>query len=282
MTTGFATIAGGVMAAYIAFGIPPEHLISASVMSCPAALAMSKLSYPAAKAEPTATTAATATATATAATTATTTAAATEFRRADPLSLTTEPSAETGERLVELADSSQYTNVFDAMASGASLAVGLVANIVANIIAFLGVLAFLNSVLQWAGNLVGVSGLTFDLVFSYVLWPVAFMMGVPKDDCLQVARLLGQKTFINEFVAYHNLSELRKQELISGKAEVIATYALCGFSNFGSIGVQIGGLSAIAPSRKTDFAELALRAMVTGTVACFMTACVASMLLEFE
>eukprot|EP00440_Ansanella_granifera_P004563 gb/GFBE01004948.1/.p1 GENE.gb/GFBE01004948.1/~~gb/GFBE01004948.1/.p1 ORF type:complete len:591 (+),score=105.59 gb/GFBE01004948.1/:1-1773(+) len=244
MSCGFATIAGGVMAAYISQGVPPDHLIAASVMSCPAALAMAKVSYP-----------------------------ETETSR-------TNGDTSSAEMKALCADG--HSNVLDAMSSGVSTGISMAVNVGGNLIAFIAVMAFLNSSLTYAGSLVGIEGLTFQVVFSYVLWPLAFLMGVKPDDCGAVGLLIGEKTFINEFVAYKHLVDMKSRGEISAHSAVIATYALCGFSNFGSIGVQIGGLSAIAPSRKQDFAELALRSMITGTMACFMTACVAGMLVQWD
>jgi len=235
MTAGFASIAGGVMAAYISFNIPADHLLAASVMSCPAALAMAKLSYP-----------------------------ETEICRTDDLHAITRD---------------ESVNVLDAMATGVMTGISLAASIAGMLIAFVAAMAFLNSALEWTGSLVGLEGLTFDLVMSYIMWPLAFMMGVPQEDCLKVGLLIGEKTVLNEFVAYRHLADMVKKGEISQKAEIIATYALCGFSNFASIGVQIGGLSTLAPSRKHDFARLAFRAMATGSVACFMTGCIAGILI---
>lgn len=171
-------------------------------------------------------------------------------------------------------------NVLDAMATGVITGISLAGTIAGMLIAFVAAMAFLNAALEWTGELVGLQGLTFDLVMSYAMWPLAFMMGVPQEDCLTVGLLIGQKTVLNEFVAYRNLADLVAKGAISTKAEVIATYALCGFSNFASIGIQVGGLSVLAPSRKQDFARLALRAMVTGSVACFMTGCIAGILIS--
>jgi len=226
------------MAAYVGFGIPAEHLLAASVMSCPAALAMAKLSYPETE----------------------------EASRMD----------EVMEDMVK----DHHRNVFDAMSAGVTTGILMAANIAGHLIAFVAAMAFMNSALTWAGSLVGIEGLTFQLLCSYLLWPVAFMMGVPAEDCKAVGLLLGEKTIVNEFLAYQHLSQMKADGTISVRAQMIATYALCGFANFGSIGVQIGGLGTIAPCRKNDVAELALRAMITGTVACFMTACIAGMLLE--
>lgn len=248
MTGGFATIAGGVMAAYISFGVPAEHLIAASVMSAPAALALSKLMFP-----------------------------------------ETEESVTAGTVRVKV--ESPSANSIEAAATGALDGMQLVLNVAAMLIGFLALLALLNALLGWAGGLFGYPGLTLELLFSYVLAPVAWLMGVPWQDCGQVGILLGKKTALNEFIAYADLKTLIDNgaavaagqaapgPTISPRAVILATYALCGFSNFGSIGIQIGGIGGIAPDRKSDLAKLGLRAMIAGTLACFMTACIAGILL---
>jgi nucleoside transporter len=244
MTGGFATIAGGVLAAYVSFGVSASALISASVMSAPAALAVSKLLYPETELSPT--------------------------RDAKNIKIAVGPEG----------------NVVEAAASGAAAAVGLVGNIAAMLIAFLSLVAVLDAILGWLGGMVDLPTLSFKLICSYVLTPAAWLMGVDAADCQKVGALLGEKTFINEFVAYLSLSDLIKNkatgegDTISLRSEVIATYALCGFSNVGSIGIQLGGLIPLAPHRAADIAALGVRAMLAGTVACFMTACVAGILFD--
>ncbi|MBE9102351.1 NupC/NupG family nucleoside CNT transporter [Vacuolonema iberomarrocanum] len=236
MTGGFATIAGGVLAAYVSFGVPAEHLIAASVMSAPAALAISKLMFP-----------------------------------------ETEESVTSGEVKLTVEQSSE--NAVDAISSGALDGLRLALNVGAMIIAFLGLLAAFNALLGWLGSLVGIADLSLELILSYLLAPVAWLMGVPWVDCGQVGILLGKKTILNEFIAYLDLQPLIEEEAISERAIVIATYALCGFANIGSIGIQIGGIGGIAPDRRGDLAKLAVRAMIGGTIACFMTASIAGMLI---
>lgn len=236
MTGGFATIAGGVLAAYVSFGVPAEHLIAASVMSAPAALAISKLMFP-----------------------------------------ETEESVTSGEVKMTVEQSSE--NAVDAISSGALDGLRLALNVGAMIIAFLGLLAAFNALLGWLGSLVGIADLSLELILSYLLAPVAWLMGVPWVDCGQVGILLGKKTILNEFIAYLDLQPLIEEETISERAIVIATYALCGFANIGSIGIQIGGIGGIAPDRRGDLAKLAVRAMIGGTIACFMTASIAGMLI---
>jgi hypothetical protein len=163
-------------------------------------------------------------------------------------------------------------------------------NVAAMLIAFTAILPLLDFFLQLPGGLFGWLGLdgaqgffaflTLDRLMGWMLAPLAFVLGVPWDDAVLVGALLGSKTVINEFVAFLQLSSALEQgALLHGKSVVIATYALCGFSNLASIGIQIGGLSVIAPTRRTDLAQLGFRAMIAASLACFMTAAVAGMLL---
>lgn len=236
MTGGFATIAGGVMAAYISFGVPAEHLIAASVMSAPAALAISKLFYP-----------------------------------------ETEASLTAG--YVKIPVEKVYVNAIDAAATGAIEGLKLALNVGGMLIAFLGLLAMFNALLSWLGGFLGFPQLTLELILSYLMWPVAWLMGIPVQECGQVGILLGKKTILNEFIAYLDLKGLMEQKSLSERSIIIATYALCGFSNIGSIAIQIGGIGGISPTRQPDLARLGIRAMIAGSIACFMTACIAGILL---
>ncbi|KAK3570599.1 hypothetical protein QTP86_023666 [Hemibagrus guttatus] len=242
---GFATIAGSVMGAFISFGIDPSSLIAASVMAAPCALAMSKLSYP-----------------------------------------ETEESKFKSEDNIKLEGGGEQ-NILEAASAGASASVGLVANIAANLIGFLAILAFINAALSWLGGMVGYPHITFELICSYLFMPVAFMMGIPFDECFIVAELIGTKLFLNEFIAYQKLAELKNNRLngitevgkyISVRSEIISTYALCGFANFSSLGIVIGGMSSICPSRKSDISALVLRALLTGTCVSLVNASVAGLL----
>ncbi len=238
MTGGFATIAGGVMAAYISFGIPAEHLLAASVMSAPAALAVSKVFYP-----------------------------------------ETDKSQTQGK--IDTMPTSNYVNGIDAISTGTMEGLKLALNVGAMLIAFLGLLALVNALLAVVGNQIGMPDLSLEWILSYLMFPVAWLMGIPWADCQTVAVLLGKKLIFNEFVAYLDLQQLISGDIpaISERAKVIATYALCGFSNIGAIGIQIGGISAIAPERQSDMAQLSFRALAAGSIACFMTACVAGILI---
>jgi len=247
MTGGFATIAGSVLAAYISFGISASHLLSASVMSAPAALAFAKLFYPETKKSKT---------------------------TADNLAF----------------PQSEDANVLDAAANGASQSVFLVGNIAGSLIAFLAFVAFVNGLLGWFGGLVGYPFLSFEFLLGWIFYPLAFIMGVPcgeaetpqgpVDECQLVGVLVGLKTIVNEFAAYDKLSSFRSK--MSPRSVAIATYALCGFSNPASIGVQIAALSYMAPARRGHISQVAIRAFIAGSAACFLTACIAGTLIKHE
>ena len=236
MTGGFATIAGGVLAAYVSFGVSPKHLIAASVMSAPAALAISKIMFP-----------------------------------------ETEESPTRGE--VSLKVERTTANGIDAIASGALDGLKLALNIGAMIIAFLAILAAFNAFLGFLGGLFGYPDFSLEIILATLLAPVAWLMGIPWADCAAVGTLLGKKTILNEFIAYLDLQALIEAGELSDRAITIATYALCGFANIGSIGIQIGGIGGMAPNRRADLARIGVRAMIAGTLACFMTACIAGILL---
>ena len=236
MTGGFATVAGGVMAAYIGMGVNAGHLLAASVMSAPAALVMAKLMFP-----------------------------------------ETEESVTAGEVKIEV--ERPWANVIDAAASGAADGMKLALNVAAMLLAFIGLIAMINALLIKFGVAVGFPTLTLEWLMGVVFRPFAWVMGVPWAEADEVGTLLGIKTVINEFVGYVRMEEMVKAGQLSPRAEVISTYALCGFSNFSSIAIQIGGIGAMAPERKSDLARLGLRAMVAGSLACFQTATIAGMLI---
>ncbi|MCY4627831.1 MAG: NupC/NupG family nucleoside CNT transporter, partial [Acidobacteria bacterium] len=162
-------------------------------------------------------------------------------------------------------------NLIDAAATGASAGMKLVLNVVAMLIAFLSIVALINLPL-------GAVGLSLSDILGWVFAPIAFLVGVPAAEVNTVAALLGKKVILNEFVAYLDLTALKAAGTLSAKSEVIATFALCGFANLGSVGIQIGGIGAIAPGRKKDLARLGLRALAGGTLATLVTAAIAGML----
>jgi CNT family concentrative nucleoside transporter len=241
MTGGFATVAGGVLAAYVGMLVAyfPDiagHLIAASVMSAPAALAISKVMYP-----------------------------------------ETEQPVTRGELRVELEQPD--VNVIDAAARGAGEGLHLALNVGAMLLAFIALIALANGLLGWVAGWFGAE-LTLQAILGVIGAPFAWLMGVPWQDSLAVGALIGEKIAVNEFFAYLHLAELLQGgSTLSARSIVIATYALCGFANFSSIAIQIGGIGGIAPERRSDLSRLGLRAMVAGTLAAFMTACIVGMLI---
>ena len=174
------------------------------------------------------------------------------------------------------------SNILDAAAQGASVAIDLVMNIAASLVAFLAFIEFLNEIVAWLGELAGVEGLSFEYILGLCFIPIAYMIGVPSEDVEEVARLIGIKTIINEFAAFQQLGELAESCAISKRAETIATFALCGFANPSSIGIQLGGLGAMAPERRDDLSRVVMRAFIAGCVASLLNACVAGSLLPTE
>ena len=246
MTGGFATIAGAVMAAYAVFlkqaGLDTGagHLLAASVISAPAAILMSKIIFPETQ---------------------------------------TPETAGTGSVNIPITD----VNVIDAASRGASEGLRLAANVAAMLLAFIALIALFNSAIGVGiDKLIGFFGfspihLTLEKLFGWSFAPLAWIMGTPWEDCVKVGNLLGQKTVINEFVGYLSLAEMVKNGELALRSQIIAIYALCGFSNFSSIAIQLGGIGALAPERRTDLARLGLKAMIAGSLACFMTATFAGM-----
>ncbi|MDA0711684.1 MAG: NupC/NupG family nucleoside CNT transporter [bacterium] len=244
MVGGFATIAGGVMAAYVGMGIDAGHLVSASVISAPAALLISKLMMP-----------------------------------------ETEHSQTRGRVEIEVAET--HANVVDAATTGALQGLTLTMNVAAMLIAFLGLVALVDATLGlvsgWAAGLFGYAWqLSLSTLFGYAFAPFAWLLGIPYADCLYAGELLGKKMVLNEFIAYAQMMAWQQPGSgveLSERTVIILTYALCGFANFGSIGIQIGGIGGIAPDRRADLARLGFRAMIGGTLAMMMTACIAGILI---
>jgi concentrative nucleoside transporter, CNT family len=180
---------------------------------------------------------------------------------------------------VEMAVEVPYVNVIDAAAQGAADGLKLALNVGAMLLAFLGLIALVNAVIAPVGAWFGVEGLDLEGILGVLLSPLAWVMGVPWEEARAVGGLLGIKTGANELIAYASLSEMIGDQQLSERSQVIATYALCGFSNFSSIAIQIGGIGGIAPERKGDLARLGLRAMIAGSLACFQTATIAGLLI---
>jgi CNT family concentrative nucleoside transporter len=227
MTSGMAHISGGIMAAYVLFGIEAKHLLTAVIMTAPGTLMMAKVFVP-----------------------------------------ETEVPETMGR--VRLAVERTDVNVIDAAGRGTSEGLALALNVGAMLISFLALVALVNALL-------GLVGLSLQQIFGWVFAPVAWSMGVPWRDAPVIGNLLGTRMALNEFIAYSQLGPMRAS--LDPKSFTIATFALCGFANFSSIGIQIGGIGALAPNRRHDLARLGLRAMLAGTLANFITASIAGFLL---
>jgi CNT family concentrative nucleoside transporter len=242
MVAGFATTAGGVLAAYIAMlsaSVPgiAGHLIASSVMSAPASLVIAKLMLP---------------------------------ESAQP---------ETGSQLAAEHERPSV-NVLDALVRGTLDGVRLAVNVAAMILVFLAFTALFDALVRFLGALVGIElGLT--QILSWLFMPLAFVLGVPSADVAKIGGLLGQKTVFNEFVAYATMADQLRQDpaWLSERGRLIASYALCGFANFGSIGIQIAGYSSLAPDRLGDLSKLGIRAMLGGLLTTCLVACVAGVFL---
>ncbi len=243
MTGGMATIAGGVMAAYV--GILMGYLPNIAGHL----LAASIMSAPAA------------------------------LVMAKMLVPETEEPETRG--IVKLQLEITDANVIDAAANGATVGMQLAINVAACLVAFMALLSLANFITGHVGALFHHPQLTLEMIFGWIFTPLAWIMGVPSHDVTQVANWMGQKTVLNEFVAYFNMANYLKANpgALSDRSVVIASYALCGFSNFLSIAIQIGGIGGIAPERRHDLAKLGLYAVLAGSLACFMTATIAGMLL---
>ncbi len=242
MVGGFATIAGGVLALYVSFGMDAGHLLAASVISAPAALLIAKVMVP---------------------------------ETGEPKTLGS----------VNFLVERKTSNVIDAAAVGATDGMKLAINVAAMLIAFIALLALLDAGVGWLGGCFGWKGeqqWTLAVILGTVFSPFAWLMGIERGDCFYAGELLGLKMAANELIAYQKLNAWMNPDStvqLSERTVLILTYALCGFANFGSIGIQLGGIGGIAPERSTDLASLGLRAMLGGTLAAFMTACVAGILL---
>jgi CNT family concentrative nucleoside transporter len=168
-------------------------------------------------------------------------------------------------------------NIIDAAAQGAGDGLQLCLNIAAMLIAFLALIALVNGIFGWVHSMVGWVPASMETLFGIVFAPVAWLLGVPWKDCSAIGQLLGERLVTNEFIAFIDLGKIR--EHLDMKSFTIATYALCGFANFSSIAIQVGGIGALAPSRKSDLARMGMRAVAAGTMANFMSACIAGMLI---
>jgi len=241
MTSGMAHVSGGVMAAYIGYGIEARHILTAVIMTAPGSILLSKILVP---------------------------------ETGSPETLGT----------VHAAETSTDANVLDAAARGTRDGLHLALNIAAMLIAFVGLVALVNLGLGYVGNWLqqvwgfGL-GLSLQKIVGWIMAPVAYIMGVAWQDCKAVGELLGTRTVLNELIAFKDLGAFKSQGFLIDRSVVIASFALCGFANISSIGIQLGGIGALAPERRHDLARLGLRALLAGTLANYLSACIAGVLL---
>ena len=257
MVGGMATLAGGVLAAYISFLggddeaqriIFAKHLLTASIMSAPAAIIIAKMLY---------------------------------------------PETEEIDRKLDISKEKAGSNILDAISRGTIDGLKLAVNVGAMLLVFTALMAVLNWITEdGIGNLLGIndliadntdgrySGLSMQYILGVIFAPVAWLIGVPTEDITVVGQLLGEKTILNEFYAYGSLRDLKNTGILTNyRSIVIATYTLCGFANFASIGIQIGGIGALAPSQRSTLAAFGIKALIGGTVAALLTATIAGMLI---
>jgi concentrative nucleoside transporter, CNT family len=243
MTSGMAHVSGGIMAAYIAFGIEPKHLLSAVIMTAPGTILMAKMLVPE----------------------------------------TEQP--KTAGQVVMSADEEEkekQENLLGAIARGTTDGLNLALNIAAMLISFLALIALLNGILGGLHGWLAAHGMPYfpsslERIFGTVFAPIAWVIGVPWKDCGIVGNLLGTRMALNELVAFSLLGPQRA--VLDPRSFTIATFALCGFANLSSIGIQIGGIGALAPNKKRELASLGVRAMMAGTMANLISASIAGMLL---
>jgi CNT family concentrative nucleoside transporter len=248
MTGSMACIAGGVMAVYISMGVPASYLLAASLMAAPGALVISKIVFP-----------------------------------------------ETGESetrgIVRLVVTKEDAGIMEAIARGATDGMKISLNVIAMLIGVIALIALADALLGYLGHFLSWMGLSLNSIglnldklrlkdlFGEIFRFFAISMGVPPSESLSVGSLMGTKMVINEFVAYSDLSPMIQQGLLSTKSVVIASFALCGFANFSSIAIQIGGIGVLIPNRKAELAKLGLKAMLCGTMASYISAALAGIIM---
>jgi len=238
MTSGMAHVSGGIMAAYIAFGIEPKHLLSAVIMTAPGTILMSKMLVPETE------------------------------------------TPKTAGRVVmseEEVDAEKKENLLGAVARGTTDGLHLALNIAAMLISFLALIALLNGIMGGIHNHFGWFPNSLESVLGTLFAPIAWVIGIPWHDCSAIGNLLGTRMVLNELVAFSMLGP--QKAMLDPRSFTIATFALCGFANLSSIGIQLGGIGALAPNKRGELAKLGIRAMLAGTMANLMSASIAGMLL---
>lgn len=242
MCGGLASVAGAVLAGYASMGIPIEYLIAASFMAAPGGLLFAKLIMP-----------------------------------------ETEKTIENISELDNDPDEDQPVNIIDAAASGAGSGLKLALNVGAMLLAFIGLIALVNGIFGGVGGWFGMPDITLELILGYVFSPLAFLIGVPWHEATIVGSFIGQKLVVNEFVAYLEFMPYLAEDttlILSEKSKVIVAFALCGFANFSSIAILLGGLGGIAPSRRAEIAKFGLLAVAAGTLSNLMSATIAGLFLS--
>jgi CNT family concentrative nucleoside transporter len=235
MVGGMATVAGSVLAGYVALGVEMKYLLAASFMAAPGGFLMAKMMLP-------------------------------------------EREKVVEDEAILKVEHDQYVNVIDAAAGGAANGLQLAVNIGAMLIAFVALIAMMNGFLGWAGSFLGAPDLTMQSIFGVVFKPVAFILGVPWSESSIAGSLIGQKLVLNEFVAFVDFAE--QKAALSAHSQAVITFALCGFANFSSIAIMLGGLATIAPQRRADVAQMGLRAVAAGFMANLMSAAIAGFYLS--
>ncbi len=239
MGVGLSTITGALVLAYASLGLDLSLLIAAAFMSAPGGILMSKLLIP------------------------------------------EEPGVATDDALVEgtFDDQKRAVNVIEAAADGAASGLNIALNVGAMLVAFVALLALANGLLSGLGNLVGIEGLTFEYLLGLVLSPLMFLLGIPWSETVAAGNLVGQKTILNEFVAYVSFLEVR--DTLSAHTQSVLTFALCGFANLSALAIMLGGIGSLVPERRADVAALGLKAVLVGTLSNLMSAALASLILSF-
>ncbi|KGN01673.1 Na+ dependent nucleoside transporter domain-containing protein [Clostridium novyi A str. 4570] len=234
MVGGMATVAGGVMAGYVAMGINASYLLAASIMAAPGGLMISKILYP-----------------------------------------QTEKTETGGDVKIDI--EVQSSNVVDAASTGASEGLSLALNVGAMLLAFIALVALVNAIIAFFGGLFGMPQLSLGWILGRVFSPLAFVMGIPTQDILTAGNLFGTKVVLNEFVAYAEFAKI--MNTLNPKTVMILTYALCGFANISSIGIQIGGIGGLAPEKRKDIAGLGVKALIGGLLTTCLTGTIAGILM---
>jgi len=237
MSSGLASVSGAILVGYSALGIRIDYLIAAAFMAAPGGLLFANLLVP--------------------------------LKEGDVESVDALELAE--------AEVDRPTNVIEAAADGAATGLKLAANIAAMLLAFIALISLANGLLGWVGGIVGIEGITLELIFGWIFAPLMFVLGVPWEDAVATGNLMGQKLVLNEFVAF--VSMVGVQDSLSPEGLAVITFALCGFANLNSLAILVGGLGGLVPERRRDISKLGLKAVLAGSLSNMMSACIAGVLL---